>query len=979
MENRSDNDDEYGRNEGIDMPQIIASTYEIIRKLGAGGGGNVFLARHLRLDKQVVLKADKRKVTTSPELLRREVDVLKNLNHPNIPRVYDFFVEEDTVYTVMDYIEGESLDKALKRGERFAQAQVVQWAIQLLQALAYLHSPTHGDPPKGFLHSDIKPANIMRLPDNTICLIDFNIALALGEENIIGCSAGYASPEHYGLDFSTNGTTSLVAGSNGRGQDQATVYAPDSEATMAADSPLPTGTSATAHVRTVTPDVRSDIYSTGATLYHLLSGMRPARDATAVVPLSPKEYSPQVAAIINKAMQPNPDLRYQTAREMLDALLHLRENDPRVRHLKRSCAIGCTAGVLLLCLGVATSFVGLKRIQTTESWLKLAQYSKSALQEGDTAAAMDYAMQAFPARGNLLTPAYVPEAQEALTEALGVYDLADHFVSQGTVALPSAPLYLTIAPDGKTAACICAQNLVIFDTESCQVLATLPADGSALSEVEYLTSDRVAYAGAEGLTIYDFQAGQVVWQGAPATGIAVSGDGSCIAGVYRDEDYATVYNAQTGAVLAVVPFAGAQQQVVGNDIFANPNNNLFALNDDGTLLAASFADGSLRIFARDTPDMATTVLGQNSGYQHFEGGFSGQYLAFSATGAEESIFVAMDTVTMEQTGGYQSPHPFGVQIDKEGICLQNENLLVRIDPVTGDQIPLVTTSKEVGAFAVSEDHTLIATPDSFDFYDANATLTSSFEQEEAVDFVAIAQGTALVANRDKPTVRVMRYQNHPEAEKLRYDPAYPHDEMRISADGKTFMAFSYQGFRIYDAAGQVVCDVTLPDAENIYDQQFRREAERSYLEVIYYDGRICRYDAADGTLLEEETGTPPDPDLYEEFETDTLRIESPLHGTPIVYDRKSGRKVAELDSDAYLTYITPLKNGLVAQYVTADGRYYGRLLDEKCRVLATLPDLCDVTDDGLLFDYPTGDVRQTPVYSLEELLQMAERYRQTQE
>lgn len=953
------------------MPQIIASTYEIIRKLGAGGGGNVFLAKHLRLDKQVVLKADKRKVTTAPELLRREVDVLKNLNHPNIPRVYDFFVEEDTVYTVMDYIEGESLDKALKRGERFPQAQVVQWAIQLLQALAYLHSPTHGDPPKGFLHSDIKPANIMRLPDNSICLIDFNIALALGEENTIGCSAGYASPEHYGLDFSTNGTTSMVAPSARIVPDQRTIYAPDSEVTMAADCPLPTGTSATARVRTVMPDVRSDIYSTGATLYHLLSGVRPARDATAVVPLSAEEYSPLVAAIINKAMQPNPDLRFQTAQEMLDALLHLRENDPRVKRLKRNRVIGCTAGALLLCLGIGASFVGLKRIETTESWLKLAEYSQNALQEGDTAAALDYALQTFPERRNVLTPAYLPQAQNALTEALGVYDLADHFAPQGTVTLPSAPLCLTIAPDGKTAACVCSKNLVIFDTQTCQILTTLPADGSALSEAEYLTAEQIVYAGADGLTVYDLTTAQVAWKGAPATGIAVSGDGRCIAGVYRDEDHATVYSVETGEVLWEVPFAGAQQQVVRNDSFANPNNNLLALNIDGTMLAASFADGSLKIFDCAKPDQTATILDQNSGYQHFEGGFSGQYLAFSATGAQDSIFVAIDTTTMQQTGGYQSTDPFGIRIDADGICLQNQNLLVRIDPVTGEQIPLVTTSKAVGAFAVSTDHTVIATPDSFEFYDAKAALTSSFEQEEEANFVAIAQGTALIANRDKPTVRVMTYQNHSEAEKLRYDPSYSHDEIRISADGKTFMAFSYQAFRIYNAAGQTVCDVTLPDPESIYDQQFRREANGSYLEVIYYDGRVCRYDAADGTLLAEEMETPPDPDLYEEFETDTLRIESPLHGTPVAYDRKSGRKVAELSDEDYLTYITPVEGGMIAQYVTADGHYYGCLLDVKCRVLATMPNLCDVVGNRLLFDYPTGDVREAPLYSLQELLSMA--------
>ena len=62
----------------------------------------------------------------------------------------------------MDYIEGESLDRPLKRGEHFSQPQVIQWAKELLDALEYLHSPTHGDPPQGFVHSDIKPANLMR-------------------------------------------------------------------------------------------------------------------------------------------------------------------------------------------------------------------------------------------------------------------------------------------------------------------------------------------------------------------------------------------------------------------------------------------------------------------------------------------------------------------------------------------------------------------------------------------------------------------------------------------------------------------------------------------------------------------------------------------------------------------------------------------------------------------------------------------------
>ena len=178
------------------MTQVIAGTYEIIGKIGSGGGGDVYLAHHLRLDKKVVLKADKRKISTPPELLRVEVDVLKHLSHTYIPQVYDFFTENDTVYTAMDYIEGESFDKALKEGKTFTQAQVIRWGRQLLEALSYLHRPIHGDPPHGYTHSDIKPANLMLTPQGDIRLIDFNISLALGEETIIGRSEGYASPEH---------------------------------------------------------------------------------------------------------------------------------------------------------------------------------------------------------------------------------------------------------------------------------------------------------------------------------------------------------------------------------------------------------------------------------------------------------------------------------------------------------------------------------------------------------------------------------------------------------------------------------------------------------------------------------------------------------------------------------------------------------------------------------------------------------------
>ena len=162
------------------MSQIIAGIYEIQRQIGSGGGGIVYLGRHLRLEKQVVLKADRRTLDTRPEVLRREVDMLKGLSHRYIPQVYDFVQEDGVVYTVMDFIEGESFDKLLGRGLLPSQPQIIKWACQLLEALSYLHSR----PPYGILHGDIKPANIMLRPDGDICLIDYKIGRASCRERV---------------------------------------------------------------------------------------------------------------------------------------------------------------------------------------------------------------------------------------------------------------------------------------------------------------------------------------------------------------------------------------------------------------------------------------------------------------------------------------------------------------------------------------------------------------------------------------------------------------------------------------------------------------------------------------------------------------------------------------------------------------------------------------------------------------------------
>lgn len=172
---------------------ILENTYEIVEEIGSGGGGIVFRAKHLRLQTDVVVKKIRDEVQNKVKL-RQEADILKKLKHPYLPRVYDFIETADGVYTVMDFIYGMNLDEAMEWHGKYSQKQVKKWAIQLGEALDYLHSQ---NPP--IIHSDIKPANIMVTEEGNICLIDFNISLAMGGamESAVGISAGFSPPEQY--------------------------------------------------------------------------------------------------------------------------------------------------------------------------------------------------------------------------------------------------------------------------------------------------------------------------------------------------------------------------------------------------------------------------------------------------------------------------------------------------------------------------------------------------------------------------------------------------------------------------------------------------------------------------------------------------------------------------------------------------------------------------------------------------------------
>lgn len=1053
------------------MPEIIASTYELSEKLGAGGGGTVYLANHLRLNKKVVLKADKRAVTTRPELLRREVDVLKNLSHPHIPQVYDYFVENDTVYTVMDYVQGESLDKPLKRGEKYPQPQVIKWARQLLGALSYLHSPTHGDPPRGYVHSDIKPANLMRTPDNNIYLIDFNIALALGEENVIGCSIGYASPEHYGLDFSS-GYDTVTSTSESRMKEnvsrkrrmdvgKAEPQKPSdrtevtrnpaetellklSDKTEAAENPAETEllepfdkTEVTGNLaetkrlepldktavmgntaettplnpgmemghmldsrsgtwgkaspssagnnagnssfsgKVIIPDVRSDIYSVGATLYHLLSGKRPARNATEVEALSDEEFSPQIVAIISRAMNPNPDLRYQTAEEMLDAFLHLRENDTRVQRRKRSGRMAAVLFSASFLLSVAVSFVGLKRMQTAQTQLTLAEYSANALREGDVSGAVRLALQAVPGGKSILEAAVMPQTQLALAEALGVYDLSDGFRALDSLELPSAPFHTVLSPEGSRLAVVYAYETAVFDLEEQRRIAVLPVQKSALADVVFTDEEHIIYAGDKGVAAYDLEKGEMLWTGDVAVTLAISADRTVAAAVDRKEDHAVLYRTTDGAKIGECSFQGFTMQAPANDIFADPGDTVFALNRDGSRLAVSFSNGGLIIFDINDAENGLIVY-EESEYRSFDGGFSGDYFAFTGRRNGKSEFGIIDVEEGTYVSSYESANPLLVSADEGGIYRAEGSSLVRIDVDAQETTELAYTSDAViTAFSAGQEYTLTATEDGcISFYDSGAHLSSAENCGENCDFAVLSGKYAIVGNRSSTSLRVLQLDGQEEGELLSYDARYPHDEARISQDGRTAMFFDYKGFRIYDMSGEMLAEEKLPDPGQIYDQQFVRYGDGSWLEVTWYDGTVRRYNAGDGAMLSEEMGEPPSKDLEEEFITEDYRILSPLHAAPEVYDIKSGKLIATLKEDGYLTYVTQVEEYIIAEYLSAagDGKRFGVLLDDRFRKIAVLPNLCDVLGNELVFDYESGNLRRCRLYSLEELVSLGEKF-----
>lgn len=295
---------------------IIDGMYQIVREIGKGGTGVIYLGYHLRLRKQIVIKRIKENYTGRINV-RGEADILKRLHHTYLPQVYDFLEAGGGIYTVMDYIPGYDLQYYLDNQYQFPEQTVLLWLKQLCEVLEYLHTQ---DPP--ILHSDIKPGNIMITPQGNVCLIDFNISLDGTEGGKLqGLSPHYAAPEQYqaAMDILYSGGGRFV------------------------------------------PDPRMDIYSLGAVFYRMMTGYLPEPQTGVPYPIMDLDipYSEGLKAAISRATEFNPARRFKSARQMGAVLDNLEKLDPEYKRMGRLqvlsailCGVCVAAGILMIYGGI---------------------------------------------------------------------------------------------------------------------------------------------------------------------------------------------------------------------------------------------------------------------------------------------------------------------------------------------------------------------------------------------------------------------------------------------------------------------------------------------------------------------------------------------------------------------------------------------------------------------------------------------------
>ncbi len=264
--------------------------YEILGPIGAGGMGEVYRAKDPRLSREVAIKVLPASFSADADRLRRfeqEAKAAGVLNHPNITAVYDIGSHEGAPYVVQELLEGETLRSALAGG-RLSPRRTIEYSLQIAQGLAAAHA-------KGIVHRDLKPENLFVTSDNRVKILDFGLAKLTHQEE---------GSQATNLPTATAGTEpGVVLGTLG-------YMSPE-------------------QVRGRPADARSDVFSFGAILYEMLSGKRAfhgdsaADTMSAILKEDPPELSvtnqnisPGLERVVRHCLEKNPDMRFQSARDL---------------------------------------------------------------------------------------------------------------------------------------------------------------------------------------------------------------------------------------------------------------------------------------------------------------------------------------------------------------------------------------------------------------------------------------------------------------------------------------------------------------------------------------------------------------------------------------------------------------------------------------------------------------------------------------
>lgn len=270
---------------------LLDGKYKILDEIGRGGMSVVYLAINEKANKTWAVKEVRKTGGHGPAVMEQslaaELELLKKLRHPNLPAIIDVIEAQESIIIVMDYIEGKSLQAVLNEDGPQDAERVIAWAAELCDVLGYLHAQR---PP--IIYRDMKPANVILRPDGHVTLIDFGTAREYKnqtcEDTMWLGTRGYAAPEQLG----------------GKGQ----------------------------------TDARTDIYSLGTTLYHLLTGHSPADTHFVIYPTG--KFRPELAGsglekVVAKCCRPVPDQRFQNCHQLMYALEHVHDEDDAVRNMRK--------------------------------------------------------------------------------------------------------------------------------------------------------------------------------------------------------------------------------------------------------------------------------------------------------------------------------------------------------------------------------------------------------------------------------------------------------------------------------------------------------------------------------------------------------------------------------------------------------------------------------------------------------------------